>query len=191
MTRRVFGSTTPSCSLVLRPPTSHVEPIRGSNSTVPESRILYRPLLVAKIRIDQSIALGITLRPLEVVDKCPCMEGANLSSIGDRASQLRHFCERVYRAICTLPLANAASAARLARSIVQSPHSGNDLRSRAYQSPGSQATRKLMGLAQRTDTPNQHGVRGQVWVITDNKAQRTSSKKSIGLRLHPPLPKPV
>src|SRR5208283_3885228 len=69
-----------------------IQPIGGSNSTVPEARILYRALLVAKVRIDQPIALGITLRPLEVVEKCPGMKGANPSSIGDRASQFReHF----------------------------------------------------------------------------------------------------
>jgi hypothetical protein len=81
-----FGGTNPSCSLVLRPPASHIEPIGGSNSTVPEARILYRALLVAKIRIDQPIALGITLRPLEVVEKFPGMEGANPNSIGDPTS---------------------------------------------------------------------------------------------------------
>jgi len=73
-------------SLVLRSPASHIEPIGGSDSTVPQARILYRALLVAKIRIDQPIALGITLRPLEVVEKCPGMEGANPSSIGDHTS---------------------------------------------------------------------------------------------------------
>src|SRR6266576_4890326 len=75
-----------------RPRASHIEPIGGSNSTVPDARILYRALLVAKIRIDQPIALGITLCPLEVVEKCPGMEGANPGSIGDRASQFsEHF----------------------------------------------------------------------------------------------------
>src|SRR5258707_13708779 len=70
----------------------HIEPIGGSNSIVPQARILYRTLLVAKVRIDQPIALGITLRPLEVVEKGPGMKGTNPSSIGDRASQFReHF----------------------------------------------------------------------------------------------------
>ena len=97
VTARVGISSThkrgdPSCSVALRSPASRIEPIGGSNSTVPEARILYRALLVAKIRIDQSIALGITLRPLEVVEKCPGMEGANTSSIGDRSSEFReHF----------------------------------------------------------------------------------------------------
>ena len=81
-----FGGTNPSGSLVLRSPASHIEPIGGSNSTVPQARILYRALLVAKVRIDQPIALGITLRPLEVVEKCPGMEGANPNSIGDPTS---------------------------------------------------------------------------------------------------------
>src|SRR6266704_4278810 len=82
----------PCCWLTLRPSASHVQAIGGSNSTVPEARILYRALLVAKVRIDQPIALGITLRPLEVVEKCPGMKGANPSSIGDRASQFsEHF----------------------------------------------------------------------------------------------------
>ena len=49
----------------------HVEPIGSSNSTVPQARILYRALLVAKVRIDQPIALGITLRPLEVGRDAP------------------------------------------------------------------------------------------------------------------------
>src|ERR1700730_3323323 len=90
--RRAFGGTNPSCSLVLRSPASHIEPIGGSNSTVPQARILYRALLVAKVRIDQPIALGITLRPLEVVEKGPGMKGTHPSSIGDRASQFReHF----------------------------------------------------------------------------------------------------
>ena len=87
-----WGGDPACCSFVLRPPASHIEPIGRSNSTVPKTRILYRPLLVAKVRIDQPIALGITLRPLEVVEKGPGMKGANPSSIGDRARQFReHF----------------------------------------------------------------------------------------------------
>src|ERR1700722_10601165 len=71
---------------------SHIKPIGGCNSSVPQARILYRALLVAKVRIDQPIALGITLRPLEVVEKGPGMKGTNPSSIGDRASQFgEHF----------------------------------------------------------------------------------------------------
>ena len=46
------SGTNPSCSLVLRSPASYIEPIGGSNSTVPQPRILYRALLVAKVRID-------------------------------------------------------------------------------------------------------------------------------------------
>src|SRR5437667_11912999 len=53
------------------------------------SRILDRAFLVAKVGIDQPISLGITLRPLEVVEKCPGMEGAHPGSIGDRARQFR------------------------------------------------------------------------------------------------------
>ena len=77
---------------VLRPPTSDIEPIGSSNSTVPKTRIFYGALLVAKVGIDQPVALGITLRPLEIVKKGPGMKGANSSSVGDRAGQLReHF----------------------------------------------------------------------------------------------------
>ena len=49
---RAFGGTNPSSSLVLRSPASHIEPIGDSNSTVPQARIFYRALLVAKVRID-------------------------------------------------------------------------------------------------------------------------------------------
>jgi hypothetical protein len=71
---------------------SFTEPIGDGNPTVPKARILYRAFLVAKVRIDQPIALGIALRPLEVVEKGPGMKGANPGSIGDRASQFgEHF----------------------------------------------------------------------------------------------------
>jgi hypothetical protein len=79
----------PSNSGTKHTPASHIEPIGGSNSTVPQARILYCALLVAKVRIDQPIPLGIALRPLEVVEKGPGMKGTNPSSVGDRASQFR------------------------------------------------------------------------------------------------------
>ena len=88
MERRAFGGTNPSWSLVLRSPASHIEPIGGSNSTVPQARILYRALLVAKVRIDQPIAFGITLRPLEVVEKGPG-RFSNESQIGQALASTR------------------------------------------------------------------------------------------------------
>src|SRR5438445_13692686 len=84
-----FGLSVGRIVSVLRPAASHVESIGGSDSTVPEARILYRAFLVAKIRIDQPIALGIALRPLEVVEKGPGMKGAHPSSVCDRTSQFR------------------------------------------------------------------------------------------------------
>ena len=69
-----------------------IQSIGGSNSTVPKARIFDSAFLVAKVRIDQPIALGVALRPLEVVEKGPGMKGANPSSIGDRAGQFsEHF----------------------------------------------------------------------------------------------------
>src|SRR6476469_5936256 len=69
-----------------------IEAIGGSHSAVPKSGIFYRALLVAKVGVDQSIALGETLCPLEIIHQGPGMEGADPRSIGDGAGQFgEHF----------------------------------------------------------------------------------------------------
>src|ERR1700728_2025813 len=47
---------------------SHIESIRGRDAAVPMSRVLNRAFLVAEICVDQSIALGEALGPLEIIE---------------------------------------------------------------------------------------------------------------------------
>ena len=64
----------------------HIESVRGRDSTVPIARILDGASLVAEVRVDQPISLGVALPPLKVIQQCPGMVGADSGSIGDSAS---------------------------------------------------------------------------------------------------------
>jgi hypothetical protein len=48
--------------------------IRRRHASVPQARILDRPLLIAVVHIDQPVALRMPIRPFEVVDQAPRME---------------------------------------------------------------------------------------------------------------------
>lgn len=71
------GRHQPVLFVVLRPPASHIQSQQLERN---KARIFYRVLLIAKVRIDQAIALGVAFRPLEVVEKAPDMKSANPNS---------------------------------------------------------------------------------------------------------------
>src|ERR1700760_2491716 len=55
---------------------------RRQHSAVPIAGILDCAFLIAKVGVDQAVSFGVALCPLEVVEKCPGVGGANPSSIG-------------------------------------------------------------------------------------------------------------
>jgi Bacterial regulatory protein, Fis family len=54
----------------IEPPPPHrldIQPVGGSDTAVPVSRVLDRALLAAEVRIDEAVSLCVPFRPLEIV----------------------------------------------------------------------------------------------------------------------------
>src|SRR5579863_4274621 len=75
-------------------PRSHLlfhKPVRRSHPSVPEPRILHRPLLVAEIHVRETVPLRVAIVPLEVIQGTPGVKRPYIRAVPDRARQFREF----------------------------------------------------------------------------------------------------